>query len=126
MAKLNAGDLEKIQDRVRKENRLSKDRYTVKITVHMGTCGIAAGADKVYEALNDELDKCGEKNIKVVISACMGMCSSEPNVTVWRMDEDAVLYKDMDADKMRRVFQEHVLGGEIQNDCAMARIKDPV
>jgi len=33
---------------------------------------------------------------------------------------------DLDAEKMRKIFQGHVLGGEILNDYAMARIKEPV
>ena len=54
----------------------------MKITVHMGTCGIAAGAREVMNALLEELGAVDRQDIRVVTSGCMGMCSSEPNVTV--------------------------------------------
>ena len=123
MEKIKVEDLKEIKERMKKESALSKDTYTVKITVHMGTCGIAAGADEVYKALNEEKERLKRDDIKVVISACMGMCSSEPNVTVRRLGEDAVLYGDLNGEKMRKIFQGHILNGEIQSDLAVARIK---
>jgi NADP-reducing hydrogenase subunit HndB len=126
MAILTVEDLVKLKEKVKKENSLSKDGYTVKITVHLGTCGIAAGGEEVYKALQEEIEGSKRDDIKVVISGCAGMCSSEPNVTIKRMGEDAVIYRDLDADKIRKIFQGHVLGGEILNDYAMARIKEPV
>ena len=126
MAKLTVEDLAKLKEKVKKENSLSKDGYTVKITVHLGTCGIAAGGEEVYKALKEEIAESKRDDIRVVISGCAGMCSSEPNVTIERMGEDGVIYRDLDAEKVRKIFQVHVLGGEILNDYAMARIKVPV
>jgi NADP-reducing hydrogenase subunit HndB len=53
----------------------------------------------------------------------MGMCSSEPNVTVEMLGKEGVLYKHMDKNKMRQVFKRHVLSGEVQTDFALARMK---
>jgi len=52
----------------------------------------------------------------------MGMCSSEPNVTVEIQDHNPVIYEDMDRNKMRQVFKRHVLLGEVQSDFALARV----
>jgi len=125
MARLSGSDLKKIKDRVKRENALGGDGYTVQITVHLGTCGIAAGGDEVYEVLKGEIMRSRRNDINVVISGCAGMCSSEPNVTIGRAGEDAVLYRNLDAEKMRQIFQGHVLKGEIQSDFAMARIRQP-
>jgi len=119
-------ELVKLKEEVKNKNSLSKEGYTVKITVHLGTCGIAAGGEEVYEALKEEIKASGRDDIKVVVSGCAGMCSSEPNVTIGRMGEDAVIYRDLDAEKMRKVFKEHILGGEVVDDYALARIKEPV
>jgi len=119
-------ELENLKEKVKKQNSLTQDGYTVKITVHLGTCGIAAGGEEVYKALKEEIEASKREDIKVVISGCAGMCSSEPNVTIGRMGEDAVIYRDLDAEKMRKIFQNHVLGGEIVDKYAMARIKEPV
>ena len=123
MARVTVHDLKEIKERVKGERALSKGKYTVEIIVHMGTCGIAAGAQGVYEALNEQIEKLERGDIKVVISACMGMCSSEPNVTVRRLGEEAILYGNLDPEKMRKIFHGHVLKGEIESDFAVARIR---
>ncbi|UCF56820.1 MAG: (2Fe-2S) ferredoxin domain-containing protein [Deltaproteobacteria bacterium] len=123
MSKLKVEDLDKIKKRVNKESVLREDGYTARITVHMGTCGIAAGAEGVRQALNEEIEMSNRKDIQVIISGCMGMCSSEPNVTVRCIGQEAILYGDLDAEKMRQIFQGHLMNGEIQGDFAVARIK---
>ena len=44
MAKLKVEDLKKIRESLKGTVNLRDGTYRVKITVHMGTCGIAAGA----------------------------------------------------------------------------------
>jgi NADP-reducing hydrogenase subunit HndB len=123
MPRLKPDDLKGIKERTLNERALRKGGTTVKITVHMGTCGIAAGAKEVMEALTEELAASGRKDIRVVNSGCMGMCSSEPNVTVEMLGREGVLYRHMDKNKMRQVFKRHVLLGEVQSDFALARMK---
>ena len=88
----------------------------VKITVHMGTCGIAAGARGVMEALVDEISDSDRQDIEVASSGCLGHCKYEPNITVEISGGDPVIYQKMDPDKTRQVFKKHVLGGEVQED----------
>ncbi|MBS1237170.1 MAG: NADP-reducing hydrogenase, subunit [Deltaproteobacteria bacterium] len=123
MPRLKPEDLKKIKERTLNDRALREGGNTVKITVHMGTCGIAAGAKDVMEALTEELEASGRKDIRVVGSGCMGMCSSEPNVTVEMLGKEGVLYKHMDKNKMRQVFKRHVLLGEVQTEFALARMK---
>jgi len=123
MAKLTIEDLKKLRESARKSTALREGETTVKITVHMGTCGIAAGAREVMDALLEEMAEADRQDIRVVTSGCMGMCSSEPNVTVEARDQDPVVYQHMDRNKMRQVFKRHVLLGEVQTDFALARIK---
>lgn len=86
------------------------------ITVHLATCGIAAGAREVMNTLQEEILKSGRTDIQVKSGACLGKCSTEPNVTVDIKGEDPVIYQKMTAEKMRRVFNEHVLEGSIITD----------
>jgi NADP-reducing hydrogenase subunit HndB len=88
----------------------------VKVTVHLATCGIIAGARDVMGALMEEMNRSGRADIKVASSGCIGKCPTEPNVTVEIEGEDPVVYQKMDADKMRQVFHQHVMGGQIQTD----------
>lgn len=122
MAKLTIEDLKKIKEKAKKTTALREGAATVKITVHMGTCGIAAGAREVMDALLEEMAQTDREDIRVMNSGCMGMCSSEPNVTVEIQGQQPVIYQHMDKNKMRQVFKRHVLLGEIQTDFALARM----
>lgn len=121
MAKLTIEDLKKIKERAKKETALREGQATAKITVHMGTCGIAAGAREVMDALLEEMAETDRDDIRVVTSGCMGMCSSEPNVTVELIGLYPVIYQHMDRNKTRQVFKQHVLQGKVQTDFALAR-----
>ncbi|MBW1892726.1 MAG: (2Fe-2S) ferredoxin domain-containing protein [Deltaproteobacteria bacterium] len=122
MKKINIEDLKNIKERVAKETSLRHGGNTIKVTVHMGTCGIAAGAREVMNILMEEMAQSNRSDIRVVTSGCMGMCSSEPNITVELEGEQPIVYKDMDANKMRQVFKRHILEGEVQSDFALARM----
>jgi len=123
MPRLKPEDLKGIKEKTLKETALREGGTAIKITVHMGTCGLAAGAKEVMEALTEEVTASGRKDIRVVNSGCMGMCSSEPNVTVEMLGKEGVLYKHMDKNRMRQVFKRHILLGEVQTDFALARMK---
>jgi NADP-reducing hydrogenase subunit HndB len=123
MPKLTIEDLKKIRESAKKTTSLRDGETAIKITVHMGTCGIAAGAREVMNALLEEMAQADRQDIRVVTSGCMGMCSSEPNVTVDIQGKDPVIYQHMDRNKMRQVFKRHVLLGEVQTDFALARVK---
>lgn len=122
MAKLTIEDLKRIKERAKKTTVLREGGATVKITVHMGTCGIAAGAREVMDSLLEEMTQTERQDIRVVNSGCMGMCSSEPNVTVEIKGQAPVIYQHMDRNKMRQIFKRHVLHGEVQADFALARM----
>ena len=122
MAKLTIDDLKKIKDKTTKETSLRHGAANIKITVHMGTCGIAAGAREVMNALMEELAEADRQDIRVVTSGCMGMCSSEPNVTIEIEESAPIVYQLMDSNKMRQVFKRHVMLGEVQTDFALARM----
>ena len=88
----------------------------VKVIVHLATCGIVAGARNVMDAVIEEVNRSGRSDIKIESSGCLGKCPTEPNVTIEIEGQDPVVYQKMDADKMRQVFNQHVLGGQIQSE----------
>lgn len=122
MAKLTIEDLKNIKERVSKETSIRNGKASIKITVHMGTCGIAAGAREVMNALMEEMAQTDRQDIRVMASGCLGMCSSEPNVTVEIRGGGPIVYQEMDANRMRQVFKRHVLLGEVQSDFALAKM----
>jgi len=88
----------------------------VKISVHMATCGIAAGAREVMSALMDEMAKTDRLDIRIMTAGCIGVCDTEPNVTVEIEGEDSVIYQKMTPDKMRLIFNSHIFKGMIETD----------
>ena len=104
-----------------RDSSLREGAQRAKITVHMGTCGVAAGARAVMDSLMSEIAESGVSDVIVTTSGCAGMCSKEPMVTVEILDQQPILYGQMDANKMRQVFKRHILQGEVQTMFAMAR-----
>ncbi len=120
MAKLRVEDLDRIADRMRKAMSLREGVGRAKITVHMGTCGISAGARTIMTALMKCADETGVKDVIFSTSGCAGLCSREPMITVELAGQAPVKYVDLDEEKARRIFSEHVMKGKIVIDCALA------
>ena len=120
MARLKIEDLAKIRDRARREINLREGAGRAKVIMHMGTCGIAAGARDVLAAVLDEVEKRDVKDVLVTTSGCAGLCSREPMATVELLNEAPVKYVDLTADKIRKIFEQHVMGGKIVTECALA------
>lgn len=91
-----------------------------KVIVHMGTCGIAAGARAIMTALLEEVEKRNLRDVIVNISSCAGLCSREPMVTVELQGEPPVKYVDLTPDKARDILEKHVLAGQVVKEYALA------
>ena len=107
-------DLENIRQDV--QNRLAREYKNRKIIVGMATCGIAAGAKPVMDALQDELNVRGIHETNVAMTGCIGVCQLEPSIEVIEPNGDKVTYVRMDASKARRVVAEHIVNGHICED----------
>ena len=121
MPKLSIKDLDKISQRVRKSTLLREGAGRAKITVHMGTCGIAAGARKIMSTLMDEFEKQDITDVILTSSGCAGLCSREPMATVELKDEAPVKYADLTPEKIRIILSEHVNGGKIVQEYAFVK-----
>ncbi len=121
MAKLKPEDLQRITEKVRRTTLMREGTGRARIVVHMGTCGIAAGARAVMRALLDEIEAKDTKDVLVTTSSCAGLCSREPMITVELQDKPAVKYDDVTAEKVKEIFAKHVLGEEIVTEYALAQ-----
>ena len=121
MAKLKIEDLKKIKDKVQAENALREGDRRVKVTVHMGTCGIASSANDVMSSLLAEIEEANVSDVVVTTSGCMGLCSREPLVTVEVIGQEPIKYEYVNAQKMRQILKRHVLNGEVQLPFVLAK-----
>jgi len=120
VTKLRPEDLDRIAETMRRAMSLREGAGRAKITVHMGTCGIAAGARKIVTTLMRCMDESAVRDVIVTPSGCAGLCSREPMMTVEIAGEAPVKYVDLSEDKVRRIFTEHVMDGKIVTECALA------
>ena len=124
MGKIKTEDLIKIKKHTLAKRELSKTGKKIRITVHMGTCGIASGAQKIMDALTKEIEKGEQKDIAIIASGCMGLCSREPLITVEIFGKEPIIYQYMDKERVLEVFKEHILGGKVLTAYALARGKE--
>ncbi len=114
MAKLKIEDLAKLREEAKKMISLREGgEYRAKINVHMGTCGIAAGARTIMNVLLREIESKNVRDVLLVNSGCAGLCSHEPMVTIEIKNQAPVKYIDLDEKKIKEIFEKHVLGGKI-------------
>ena len=120
MPKLKIEDLEKITEDVKRKMTVREGGGRVKITVHMGTCGIAAGARNIMNAFIEEVEKSNVTDVILTTSGCAGLCSREPMATVEVINEAPVKYVDLTDEKVKKIFAEHVLKGKFVVDYALS------
>jgi len=113
MERITLDKLRRIREQYKKSIYARKGESKDKIIVHMGTCGIASGAREVMRAVLDEMSREGAPDVTIAQSSCIGLCDREPIVTVVRAGSPPVRYYRMTPEKVRRVFKEHLIGGEI-------------
>ncbi|MGE5628508.1 MAG: (2Fe-2S) ferredoxin domain-containing protein [Solirubrobacterales bacterium] len=112
-------ELEAIRKKTIDNVNQRKDRTTTRIVVGMATCGIAAGARPVLLSIIDEVKKLGLGDVSVVQTGCIGVCRLEPIVEVIKPGEEKVTYIKMDAEKAKRIVNEHVVGGKVVDEYVM-------
>lgn len=120
MPKLTIDDLQKMRDQAAAGIALRAGSARARITMHLGTCGIAAGAREVMAALLKAIESRGVSDVVVVTSGCAGLCSREPMATVDVRGQAPVKYVDLTPAKIQQVFEQHVLGGQVVAELALA------
>ena len=120
MAKLKPDDLEKISEKMRRARLLREDVARARVTVHMGTCGIAAGSRAVMNTFIEEIANHKIKDISLTTSSCAGLCSREPMATVEIKDEPPIKYVDLTPEKVKVILEKHIIGGEIVKEYALS------
>jgi len=120
MPKLKLEDLAAVREKARKAVSLRDGAARVRVTIHMGTCGLAAGSRKILEAALREVEGRDLRDVIVTTSGCAGLCSREPMATVEVVEEAPVKYVDLTEGKVKEIFSEHILGGKILQQYALA------
>jgi len=113
-------DLEKLRTQGLK--LFSPDRS--KITVGMAACGVAQGAQEVFDAINEETSAL-KGDIIVGRTGCIGYCQAEPIVEVYLPGKSRILYHEMTPKKARELVS--LTGkGDIKKEWALCTTQSSV
>jgi NADH-quinone oxidoreductase subunit F len=85
-----------------------------KVIVGMGTCGLSAGAQAVYDKL-DEILKEHPGTFSLSHTGCIGMCYREPLVEI-RENGCRTIYGEVTPDVSDEIYKEHIVDGKTLSD----------
>jgi NADP-reducing hydrogenase subunit HndB len=84
----------------------------IKVTVHMGTCGIAAGARDVVMNFISEIADAKLDNVTIHQSGCAGLCEMEPMATIQVADGTVYRYGHLDdRARVHEIVKTHLVEG---------------
>ena len=110
----------KMQDKV----VIREGEGAVRVVVGMATCGIAAGARPVLSAfVEGGANKGLTSKVTVTQTGCIGICQYEPVVEIFEDGKEKVTYVKLDADKAKRIVEEHLAGGNVVSEYTIGEYK---
>ena len=108
-------ELEQIREQTLKNLQVrNHGESKIRVVVGMGTCGISAGARPVLSTFVEEVNALGLiDTVTVSQTGCIGLCQYEPIVEIFEAGKEKVTYVKVDADKAKRIANEHLKGGKV-------------
>ena len=118
-------ELQALRDQMKDQMGIRHDaKDNIRVVVGMATCGIAAGARPVLNALVEGVNKEGlTEKVTVSQTGCIGICQLEPIVEVFEPGKEKVTYVKMTPEKAARVIEEHLKNGNVVNEYTIAAHK---
>lgn len=109
-------DLQRIKEETLTEIQLRDSAGKPKVTIGMGTCGIAAGARETMLSIIDELKRRQKFDVTVSETGCVGLCVKEPIVEIEVPGMPKVVYGNVDKNKARLLVASHIVNHEPVED----------
>ncbi len=105
--------LDEIREQTLAAANLDQDRKGTRIVVGMATCGLAAGAQPVYDLFKEEILKRGLARVTLAQTGCIGTCRLEPIVEVYVPGKEKVTYVKVTPEKAKRIVADHLGNDEV-------------
>ena len=107
-------ELAAIREKMQSKVVIREGMGTTRVVVGMATCGIAAGARPVLNALVDGANANGlSDKVTITQTGCIGICQYEPVVEVFEDGKEKVTYVKLDAQKAAEIVEKHLKGGQV-------------
>jgi NADP-reducing hydrogenase subunit HndB len=101
-------DLEQARAEAVKEEAAAAQEFLFEIRVSLGSCGMAAGANETWEAIQQFLSSNDWMGVQTKIIGCIGLCALEPIVQVVEAGRSPITYGKVIPPVVRRIFKEHI------------------
>ena len=98
-------------------------RRGIRIQVGMGTCGLAAGAKRIYDFFVDALLQNEIEHAYVTQVGCMGECAFEPLVEVVDLDGHSIIYCKVNKKMVDDIVESHIKNGKKLEKYSLYRFK---
>ncbi len=112
-------DLRRLKEQAQRDIKVRGDTGT-RITVGMGTCGIAAGAREVMHAILRELEA-RDIEANVVTVGCVGLCAQEPLVDIEQAGAPRVTYGRVSVAMVPALIEQHLIKGTVVSEWVVAK-----
>jgi len=89
-----------------------------RISIGMGTCGIAAGAEDILKTLRGELDKNGLE-ADIIQVGCIGLCYAEPLIEIAKPGKPNIFYGNLTPELMSEIVRDYLAGDSPRPDIAL-------
>jgi NADP-reducing hydrogenase subunit HndB len=116
-------ELRELRESLQKDMAVRDNTSKPKIIIGMGTCGIAAGAREILQAVLDEVEK-RELDVSITQTGCIGMCEKEPLLDVQLPGKERITYGNLEKKDVQKIIVEHVINGNIVEELAIARFQE--
>ena len=100
------GTLKEVRSSIEEQYKKKLDRP--RIVVGLGTCGIAAGGNKVMAAIKSEVESRG-LDVDLDFTSCIGMCYAEPVVEMGLPGAASVIYGGVYPDNVAALIEGHLV-----------------
>ena len=114
---------EKIQKQAISEGEALQSSSKPRLLVGAGTCGSAAGALDVLNAINEELKR---QNIEAIVIqvGCMGLCFAEPMVGIVKPGHPQIIYGNLTPEIATQLVKDYLVTDNPRPDLALGYTGD--
>ncbi|MRR07594.1 MAG: NADH-quinone oxidoreductase subunit NuoF [Deltaproteobacteria bacterium] len=112
-------NLQQVRSGIEESYKGKLDR--ARIVVGLGTCGIAAGGNKVMETIKSEVATKG-LDVDIDFTSCIGMCFAEPVVEISLPGQSSVIYGGVFPESVSKLIDGHLVAKTPVTEMAQIQI----
>lgn len=115
-------DLKNARTEALDQEAANAQQYQFQIRVSLGSCGLAVGAGKTFEAMKQLIVTKEANRVQLKKVGCIGLCALEPVIQIAETNRPQVTYGKVTPEVARRIFQEHIEKGLIVQEYVVEKI----